>query len=272
MSDRDDRTLPLQVLDALHEGVVVVDARRAVVLMNPRAEELLGRRWGPGAVLAELFPEGGALDAIEAAIAAGQATSQAFCHKLGETVLEVGVSPFTGGGTGLGAVILLSDITEAWKAEQDAPAIRLDGRPRAEEPDVGHPQLPQRHPHGHVRRRSREGPRDARAVQDPRRGDARPRARPPVHQPARDGAGAQGHRGPRPVRRARASRSPSSRCRPSGGASRSGCAPTPRAPWCAPNGGPRPGVHEPAVERDQVQPGPRQDRRGDLGRGATAGP
>jgi signal transduction histidine kinase len=119
VSDRDDRTLPLQVLDALHEGVVVVDARRSVVLMNPRAGELLGRSWSPGAMLAELFPEGGALEAIEAAIAAGKATSQAFCHKLGEVVLEVGVSPFTGGGTGLGAVILLSDITGAWQAEQD---------------------------------------------------------------------------------------------------------------------------------------------------------
>jgi two-component system phosphate regulon sensor histidine kinase PhoR len=119
VSDRDGRTLPLQVLDALHEGVVVVDARRAVVLMNPRAEAVLARRWSPGTMLAELFPDAGALGAIEEAIAAGKATSQAFCHKLGDAVLEVGVSPFTGGGTGLGAVILLSDITDAWKAEQD---------------------------------------------------------------------------------------------------------------------------------------------------------
>jgi two-component system, OmpR family, phosphate regulon sensor histidine kinase PhoR len=119
VSDRDDRALPLQVLDALHEGVVVVDARRSVVLMNPRAEQLLGRRWAPGAGLADLFPESASQAALEAAIAAGRATSQAFCHKLGEAVLEVGVSPFTGGGMGMGAVILLSDITEAWKAEQE---------------------------------------------------------------------------------------------------------------------------------------------------------
>ena len=119
MSDRDDRTLPLQVLDALPEGVVVVDARRAVVLMNPRAEEVLGRRWSPGTVLADLFPEESARQALESAIAAGTATGQAFCHKLGDVVLEVGVSPFTGGGTGLGAVILLSDITKAWKTEQE---------------------------------------------------------------------------------------------------------------------------------------------------------
>lgn len=119
MSERDDRTLPLQVLDALHEGVIVVDARRAVVLMNPRAEELLGRRWSPGVALADLFPDSSARAALETAIAAGRATGQAFCHKIGEAVLEVGVSPFTGGGSGLGAVILLSDITAAWKAEQD---------------------------------------------------------------------------------------------------------------------------------------------------------
>lgn len=119
MSDRDGRALPLQVLDALHEGVVVVDARRAVVMMNPRAEKLLGRRWMPGAALGDFFPEPASQAALEAAIVAGRATSQAFCHKLGETVLEVGVSPFTGGGTGMGAVILLSDITETWKAEQE---------------------------------------------------------------------------------------------------------------------------------------------------------
>ena len=119
MNDRDAHTLPLQVLDALHEGVVVVDARRTVVLMNPRAEELLGRRWSPGACLPDLFPESASQAALEAAISAGRATSQAFCHKLGESVLEVGVSPFTGGGAGMGAVILLSDITEAWKAEQE---------------------------------------------------------------------------------------------------------------------------------------------------------
>jgi signal transduction histidine kinase len=119
VSERDDRTLPLQVLDALHEGVIVVDARRAVVLMNPRAGQLLGRCWSPGVALADLFPDSSAQEALESAIAAGKATSQAFCHKVGDAVLEVGVSPFTGGGTGLGAVILLSDITAAWKAEQD---------------------------------------------------------------------------------------------------------------------------------------------------------
>jgi two-component system phosphate regulon sensor histidine kinase PhoR len=119
VSDRDARALPLQVLDALHEGVVVVDARRSVVLINPRAEQLLGQRWAPGAALGDFFPEPATQSALEAAIAAGRATSQAFCHKLGETVLEVGVSPFTGGGSGMGAVILLSDITETWKAEQE---------------------------------------------------------------------------------------------------------------------------------------------------------
>jgi two-component system, OmpR family, phosphate regulon sensor histidine kinase PhoR len=119
VSDRNDRALPLQVLDALHEGVVVTDARRSVVLMNPRAEELLGRRWAPGTVLGDLFPEPATQSALEAVIAAGRATSQAFCHKLGDAVLEVGVSPFTGGGSGMGAVILLSDITETWKAEQE---------------------------------------------------------------------------------------------------------------------------------------------------------
>jgi two-component system phosphate regulon sensor histidine kinase PhoR len=119
VSERDDRTLPLQVLDALHEGVIVVDTRHAVVLMNPRAGELLGRCWSPGLDLTDLFPGASAQEALESAIAAGKATSQAFCHKVGDAVLEVGVSPFTGGGTGLGAVILLSDITAAWKAEQD---------------------------------------------------------------------------------------------------------------------------------------------------------
>jgi two-component system phosphate regulon sensor histidine kinase PhoR len=119
VSERDDRTLPLQVLDALHEGVIVVDARRGVVLMNPRAEDLLGRRWSPGTTLADILPDAAAQAAIETAISAGRATGQAFCHKIGEAVLEVGVSPFTGGGTGLGAVILLADITGAWKAEQD---------------------------------------------------------------------------------------------------------------------------------------------------------
>ncbi len=56
------------MISSMHEGVVVLNIRREPVLMNPRAEHLLGKRFREGMTLPELFPDLDAAAAIEAVI------------------------------------------------------------------------------------------------------------------------------------------------------------------------------------------------------------
>ncbi len=112
---------PDGILDVLREGVIVVDRRRTVTWMNPRAEALLGSRWQPALSLADLFPDPATEAALAAAIegcqpgASGEAAREPFCHRAGDVVLEVRTEPL-GGAL---AAVLLSDITEAWRLEQE---------------------------------------------------------------------------------------------------------------------------------------------------------
>ncbi len=267
MSERDDRALPLQVLDALHEGVVVVDALRAVVLMNPRAEALLGRRWSPGTCLADLFPEPASLAGARGGHRRGPGHQPGVLPQARGRGARGRRLAFHGRRLGHGGRDPALRHHRGVEGRAGAPAVRLHGGPRAEEPAVGHPQLPERHPHGHVRRRPREDPGHARALQDPRRGAARPGARPAVHQPARGGPGGPRSGGPRPLRRARRAgrlllRADRAARHLREGALRGVAGDGARRP-----GRPRPRLHEPALQRDQVQPGRRDDRGADRGRG-----
>ena len=116
-----ERNLSHQMISSMHEGVVVLNIRRAPVLMNPRAEHLLGKRFREGMTLPELFPDLDAAAAIEAVIDSAPARPECRVVQIaaGEGRLQVSISPLLRDGEAGGAIVILSDITESWKAEQD---------------------------------------------------------------------------------------------------------------------------------------------------------
>ena len=115
-----ERSLSHQMIASMHEGVVVLNVRREPVLMNPRAERYLGKRFRDGLTLAELFPDLDASAAIEGVLDAGaEAPARTVQMKTGEIMLQVSVTPLARDGTPGGAIVILTDVTESWKAEQD---------------------------------------------------------------------------------------------------------------------------------------------------------
>lgn len=115
-----ERSLSHQMISSMHEGVVVMNVRREPVLMNPRAEHFLGKRFREGLTLAELFTDLDASAAIEGVLDGGpQAAARAVQMRAGEAMLQVSVTPLTREGAAAGAMVILTDITAGWKAEQD---------------------------------------------------------------------------------------------------------------------------------------------------------
>jgi len=116
-----ERNISHQMISSMHEGVVVLNIRRQPVLMNPRAEHFLGRRFREGMSLPELFPDLDAAAAIEAVI--DSAPERPECRVVGlmagDGRLRVSISPLLRDGQAGGAIVILSDVTESWKAEQD---------------------------------------------------------------------------------------------------------------------------------------------------------
>ena len=114
-----ERNLSHQMITSMHEGVVVLNIRREPVLMNPRAEHFLGTHFRDGMSLPDLFPDLDTAAAIEAVI--DSAPDRPECRLVqitgGERRLQASISPLLRDGEA-GAVIL-SDVTETWKAEQD---------------------------------------------------------------------------------------------------------------------------------------------------------
>jgi signal transduction histidine kinase len=116
-----ERTLSRRMINSMGEGVVVFNIRREAVLMNPRAEEFLGARYREGITLAELFPE----RELEAAVAQALAAADPLAEIppvqkwRGGRMLKVGPTPLEGEGAPAGAIVILTDVTDAWKAEQD---------------------------------------------------------------------------------------------------------------------------------------------------------
>jgi signal transduction histidine kinase len=116
-----ERSLCHQMISSMHEGVAVLNIRREPVLMNPRAEHLLGRRFREGMSLPELFPDLDAAAAMEAVMDA--APERPACRVVGLTTadrrLQLSISPLLRDGQPGGAIVILSDVTQTWKAEQD---------------------------------------------------------------------------------------------------------------------------------------------------------
>jgi two-component system, OmpR family, phosphate regulon sensor histidine kinase PhoR len=116
-----ERNLSHQMINSMHEGVVVFNVRREPVLMNPRAEHFLGTVFREGMGLAEVFANAEMAAAVEAVIES--APEQPSCRLVqvtaGDRRLQASVSPLLRDGEAGGAIAILSDVTDAWKAEQE---------------------------------------------------------------------------------------------------------------------------------------------------------
>ena len=145
-----ERNLSRQMIHSMHEGVVVLNIRREPVLMNPTAERFLGVSFREGLAPEDLFGKPGAADVAEAVEAAyggegREPEARVAQWKLGgeeavdtapdgqsildspprgpapdgPMVLQVSVAPLRRNGERSGAIVILTDVTAAWKAEQD---------------------------------------------------------------------------------------------------------------------------------------------------------
>jgi len=129
-----ERNMSHQMIASMHEGVVVLNIRKEPVLMNPRAEHFLGTHFRDGVTLPDLFPDLAIQAAIEAVVdaAAGKPEARIVQHAVGDAeateltqagawqgMLSVSVSPLMLDGERGGAIVILTDVTESWKAEQD---------------------------------------------------------------------------------------------------------------------------------------------------------
>jgi signal transduction histidine kinase len=129
-----ERNLSHQMINSMHEGVVVLNIRREAVLMNPRAEHYLGTHFRDGMSLPDLFPDLDTAAAIEAVIDSAPDHPECRLVQLGGTIdfggdksafgggerrLQGSISPLLRDGEAGGAIVILSDVTETWRAEQD---------------------------------------------------------------------------------------------------------------------------------------------------------
>jgi len=116
-----ERNLSHQMINSMHEGVVVLNIRREPVLMNPRAEHFLGTHFRDGMSLPDLFPDLDTAAAIEAVIDSAPDRPECRLVQLhgGQRRLQGSISPLLRDGEAGGAIVILSDVTDTWKAEQD---------------------------------------------------------------------------------------------------------------------------------------------------------
>ena len=120
-----ERNLSRQMINSMSEGVVVLNIRREPVLMNPRAEELLGIPFREELALDEIFPEEAAREAVEGSVGSPEAKPETRTVQLVSgsgadgRMLNLSATPLLRDGAPGGAIVILTDITDAWKAEQD---------------------------------------------------------------------------------------------------------------------------------------------------------
>ena len=103
------------------EGVVVFNIRREPVLVNPRAEHFLSTRFREGMTLSELVADLDVAAAIEAVVDSAPARPECRLMQLSiaDKRLQVSISPLLRESEAGGAIVILSDITDTWRAEQD---------------------------------------------------------------------------------------------------------------------------------------------------------
>jgi two-component system phosphate regulon sensor histidine kinase PhoR len=115
-----ERTLSRQMIDSLRDGVIVLNVKARPVLMNTRAEYLLGIAFREDLGLTDLGLEGPAQAMIEDVLAAhGGGEYHQLRLERGGTVLDVRATPWLRQGEKAGLIVQLGDVTEQARIESD---------------------------------------------------------------------------------------------------------------------------------------------------------
>jgi signal transduction histidine kinase/DNA-binding response OmpR family regulator len=116
-----ERTLSRQLINAMQGGLVVLNIKKKPVLMNPKAEYLLGKKFDVHVRIEELFCEQKLLDAIAEALSAdpGAITTKILELQHNDLMLQYRISPLVLDDEINGVIIIIYDFTEEWKVEQD---------------------------------------------------------------------------------------------------------------------------------------------------------
>jgi two-component system phosphate regulon sensor histidine kinase PhoR len=116
-----ERNLSSQLINSMHEGVVVLNINREPVLMNPKAESFLSVRYEPRLSLQDLALSEEILkhidDILESESPKGEARIR--WEQVEDRMLEIRVNPYLREGMNTGVIVILDDVTRQWQAEQD---------------------------------------------------------------------------------------------------------------------------------------------------------
>ncbi len=113
-----ERSLSRLLINSMREGVIVFNIRGETVLLNPRAEFYLGLRFRAGCSCADFPFEPSFTDAVRAVLG-GETGERVLAEEVRGQRLQVRIAPYMRGAEIGGAIVLLHDVTEEWKADQD---------------------------------------------------------------------------------------------------------------------------------------------------------
>jgi len=116
-----ERNLSRQLINAMQEGLIVLNIRAKPVLMNPKAEFFLEKRFTNAVELTDLFQDPKIIEATEQIIASSpeELKTRMFRIEQKGTMLQIRIDTLIRGKETGGAIIIINDVTEDWKAEQD---------------------------------------------------------------------------------------------------------------------------------------------------------
>ncbi|UCF97021.1 MAG: response regulator [Spirochaetaceae bacterium] len=116
-----ERNLSHQLINSMHEGIIVLNINREPVLMNPKAESFLSVHYSPQLTLQQLSLSGETLRFIDDVLSSGSPKEETRVRweKVGERMLEIRVNPYLREGESNGVLIILDDVTRQWQIEQD---------------------------------------------------------------------------------------------------------------------------------------------------------
>ncbi|WP_455382852.1 response regulator [Salinispira pacifica] len=113
-----ERSLSRSLINSMREGVIVLNLRQEVVLLNPRAEFYLGIRSRPGLTSHDLGFDAGFSDLVDGVLS-GETGERLVEKEMGQHHIRTRITPYVRGEEVGGAIVLLHDFTDEWHSQQD---------------------------------------------------------------------------------------------------------------------------------------------------------
>ena len=116
-----ERNLSRQLINAMQEGVIVLNIKKKPVLMNPKAEFFLKKRYTENLEISDLFPDDTVKSAIDEVISSDESESKSRVIHAGsdEMMILFRIDLLLQDGEKKGVIVILTDVTDEWKADKD---------------------------------------------------------------------------------------------------------------------------------------------------------